>query len=233
MGYNINYTVIDKDKKTEHFRKTACFSHIYSRIDLYEFVYVYVLKDFGDDSYNSLRFSKEEIEKYVFLLNKMGFFVELSECNVDTNTYSPDETPLNSNKGFPCYKFTIDVNKNNSFKILLLLNAIRNLHEEKFPIIVKKFLSFYDKYNFEKPLDIWNLFLMANYGDSSINWDNSNHHIFWGKGFSKAFTDDSYKSIIENDQKCINISVNLTLIPLDTTSRKKIEEGDYEFFINL
>lgn len=150
MSYCINYKVEYKSKNIISERKNQCFSSFYRHIDTIKNISIYVLKDFSQYNGNSMEFSKKEVEKYSFLLEKMGFLNTLSECKILMGSYDSKEEFSLEQEGQECYKFYIDVEKNNPLKVLVLLNAIRNLHEDDFPEIansdLKKYKQICSKY---------------------------------------------------------------------------------------
>lgn len=226
MGYCINYKIEYKSKNIISERKNQCFSSFYRHIDTIKNISIYVLKDFSQYDGNSMQFSKEEIERYVFLLEKMGFLTTLSECKILMSNYDSKEEFSLEQEGQECYKFYIDVEKNNPFKVLVLLNAIRNLHEDDFPLIVRKFLEITEKHDLGKPVDVWNLFLISNYQKTCKSWINSNHHIFWGRGSAMFFTDKEFEDIISNNKECKNVSEKIKLKQISPEDFSEITNSD-------
>ena len=226
MGYCINYRVEYKNDIVESERLRSCFSSFYLKINTVRNISVYVLKNFSKYSENHMEFSKEQIERYVFLLEKMGFITTLSECKILMGTYDSKEEFSLEEEGQECYKFYIDVEKNNPIKVLILLNAIRNLHEADFPLIVKKFLKITEKYDLSKPVDVWNLILISNYEKNSQSWANNNHHIFSGKGGSTFFTDEEFEKIIVDNKECNNVSEKIKLKYISSEDFFKIANSD-------
>ena len=226
MGYCINYRVEYKNDIVESERLRSCFSSFYLKINTVRNISVYVLKNFSKYSENHMEFSKEQIERYVFLLEKMGFITTLSECKILMGTYDSKEEFSLEEEGQECYKFYIDVEKNNPIKVLILLNAIRNLHEADFPLIVRKFLEITEKHDLGKPVDVWNLFLISNYQKTCKSWINPNHHIFWGKGSAMFFTDKEFEDIISNNKECKNVSEKIKLKEISLEDFSEITNSD-------
>ena len=206
--------------------KKIVFFSVYGTINTVKNISIYVLKDYVEHPGNSMEFSKKEVEKYSFLLEKMGFLNTLSECKILMGSYDSKEEFSLEQEGQECYKFYIDVEKNNPLKVLVLLNAIRNLHEDDFPLIIKKFLEITEKHNLNKPVDIWNLFLISNYQKRCRDWINYNHHIFWGRGSAMFFTDEEFENIISNNKECKNVSEKIKLKEISPEDFSEIANSD-------
>lgn len=133
MGYYCSYTVHDGKKKTNYFG-SACYSSCYSSIGNQGFdkVDIYVLKEYqsvGATDSNSMKFNDKDVYDYTIFLKRCGFYVTMVE-----------DTFQHGSIKVPCYRFTVYCHLNTGIGNLMLLNAIRYLHENTGVEVAKAFL---------------------------------------------------------------------------------------------
>lgn len=188
MAYYCNYIVYSGNTEEPHFGN-ACFGSVYTRMDIYSKIKIYVPKIFPQiyQAGNKLPFSKEDIEKLVLCLKDIGFNVILSE---------EKKEPFGDS-----YTFTWEIgneeNKNGIFSTLILMNIVRYLYENPYQRIIRNFLYLA---SFEDPeINYWNRLLMSHH---SIDPYSGTGHMF---GSSYCFellrTNEQVKSEIINNKR--------------------------------
>lgn len=226
MAYCCTYDVLNLSGNLTTHRAVACFSAWYGHMNKVKELYIYVFKEgyfkgatklgyqdkeypIGYDTENSCRFSKGEINRYVELLQRIGF--KLSYEEIEKFELSPG---LNED----CYKFTI-TNENTPLSMLILCNAIRYLHETDFYKIVKTFLAIC---NMKGRMNTWNRFILAHRISGSIS--NSNHTIDDNQVINKFITIPQIrKYILENTNNYSCVAAN---IPKSISCYAKPGTGD-------
>lgn len=133
MGYYCTYSVYKNEKKADYFGQ-ACYANCYASIgqQVYDKVDVYVLTDYAKvhatDS-NSMPFTKEEVYEYTLYLKRCGLYLTMVESIYSYAGHS-----------IPCYIFTVYCHLNTGLGNLMLLNAIRYLHENTGIEVARSFL---------------------------------------------------------------------------------------------
>lgn len=133
MGYYCTYSVHTGETKKDYFGQ-ACYSACYVSIGCQKFdkVDIYVLTDYAKiraAANNSMKFTKEEVYEYTLYLKRCGFYLTM----VEGEYKYADHT-------IPCYIFTVYCHLNTGLGNLMLLNAIRYLHENTGTEVARSFL---------------------------------------------------------------------------------------------
>lgn len=157
--YAVFYRVKDKSgnyREKDGIPLKACYSDIYRSVFAFKTLEIWVLKKYnGIGDCNKMTYTSEEVYEYASYLKKAGFRFEITDDVLKTTYYGEHDA----------YKFHIICEENSSLMLLILMNAIRYLHETTFVEISKYFLKLCrDRGRFNP----FNLLLMAHSVNSGI-----------------------------------------------------------------
>lgn len=194
MSYCCNFRVTKTNGEKEEVHNTSCFAGYYGRMDSFKEIGIYVLKNYNFGNYNKLnkmQFSKKEVEAYVKLLRKIGFYLTFEDnvpCTVSNGT--------THDSYFISWKIGNKEGENNNYSTLILMNAIRYLYEKPFPEIVEGFLHL-SKYR-NKEINFFTRFLMAHYAPERVH---SGHCIRSSYSqLEKPLTNEQVKNLVLNNK---------------------------------
>lgn len=197
----MNYYNIYKVKtpgliKTTVYKREACFSAVYNKLDDFESITVYICKDDFLTSRNydhCCNFTKEDISKYIELLNKV----------LDINiTLKSSKRKLLEDAISNCYAIKIPII--NVITTKIALNAVRYLYEGKknhyYYKIVKAFLGLNNCRKL-KPVNLINKFMLAHYATFSY----SNGHSITPYNPVKILTKKQWNKVLNSRDNPVNI----------------------------
>lgn len=197
--YDINFDYLEKGN-WRYSRYASCFQSIYRQLELYDEIKVYVKRNFPHRG-NSLLFTDDEITEYFKLFKDLGIIFDIENGTfADTSTTTRTENGLvQSVTGeCPCIIFTLYPKKDVTCVTKLMLNAIRNLHEYGFPLIVSNYLY---SLKIDCKLSNWNKFFLAN---NCVSGQNSNHMPIT----TRTFKETSFESFKNANPHTLNTFFN-------------------------
>jgi cytochrome c553 len=118
MGWCCNYDYKRNDQDIEEIRNDVCYSNIYLNLTGISYLKVYVLKKYTSTD-NTMIFTENEIVDFCGIFNKMHLY-----CTLNIN----DEINFRGNET-SCYSFDIDMQRNKSNAVRILMNIIRFIYE--------------------------------------------------------------------------------------------------------
>lgn len=137
-------------------RGRACFSSYFSNLPNYEQVRIYIEYTYPEQYKDHLTLTREEIIRYVELLNEMGMKLTVT---FDMPMEFPRKHGEESNTRIPAIAFDLHPKENSPLVTLMLAHAVRDIYEADSDRIVRAFLKFAD--DPVKGINLYNRYILA------------------------------------------------------------------------